>query len=157
MPRKREKSPLREYRLASWRWRRPHHSWQSRERGPREYNAERGSAILEGLVALSISFLLLALLTQLAFGLMTRNQVKAATDAAARDLAALDASQAEAHSELIQFIAEAVPGSSNPSVQIGGDSEQVTVEVDFDWDAPGPRWTTVHFSVRSAAPRTVAP
>lgn len=121
------------------------------------HRRERGSAILESLVALATAFVFLALLTQLAFGLMTRNQVSAATDAAARDLASLGASQAEARSQLAQFIAEAVPGSSNASIQIGGDSQQVVVDVRFDWDAPGPRWSTVHFALRSVAPRTVAP
>ena len=76
---------------------------------------DRGSAIVEGLAALGVAFLLLALVVQVTFAATARNAAEAAVAASARRVARVDADVGRERAELARVITATVPGARDPA------------------------------------------
>lgn len=116
---------------------------------------ERGSALIEGLVALAVAFLLLTLVVQLAFGLVARNAAQHAVADAARRAA--HQTGAPTAADLEAMLRRAIPGADEIRATIEVEDPSVVATATVGWDPPGPRWVPVSFTVRATAPLVVAP
>ena len=117
--------------------------------GHRLLRLDRGSAVIEGAVALGVAFFLLALIVQVAFLFSARASAQAAVDAFARK-----GSVAESWSPA-EFVAEVdrvLPGADNISVTVERSSAVATATLEFSWDPPGPRLIPVVVKVVGRAP-----
>jgi hypothetical protein len=118
---------------------------------------ESGSAVLEGMAAMAVLFLLLVLIAQAAFLVVARSTGAAATAAAARR-AALP--EAEAGAELDRLTAEvtaAIPGAIDPTASAVVSAESVEITLTFRWAPPGPDLLPITIRSTSRASKVVPP
>ena len=118
---------------------------------------ERGSAILEGAVALAVAFLLLTLLVQVGFVVAARNAAEASVAAAARRAARSGADPALEEAALSDMLRSSLPGIEGLSVDVEAGPEAVEASARFLWQPPGPRWMPLVIHVAAAASRSVPP
>ncbi|MGH8934855.1 MAG: hypothetical protein ACRDXD_01060 [Acidimicrobiia bacterium] len=118
---------------------------------------ERGSAILEGAVALAVAFLLLTLLIQVGFAVAARNAAEASVAAAARRAARPGAHPALEEAALSELLRSSLPGIEGLSVDVRVSPQTVEASASFLWQPPGPRWIPLAIRVAAVAPRSVPP
>ena len=127
------------------------------EPADRVLRIERGSAIIEGLAALGIAFLLLALVIQATFAATARNAAEAAVAASARRAARPGVDLAQEQASLAAVIAATVPGARAAQVSVGRNATTATATARFRWDPPGPGWLPLTIRVRASNPAVVPP
>ena len=110
---------------------------------------DRGSAVVEGMVAMALSFLLLALLVQVAVLVGARASAQAAVDGFARRAAAVEALGDD---HLREQLARSLPGADGLEAAVIRGSEMVVAEATFVFDPPGPRLLPITVVVRGVAP-----
>ena len=118
---------------------------------------DRGSAIIEGTVALAVAFLLLTLVVQVAFVIAARNAAESAVAASARRAARPGADLDAEETSLDAVLAATVPGAHD--IVVGVDVSQTTsvASASFEWDPPGPDWLPIIIRVESAVPVLTPP
>ena len=128
-----------------------------RRSADRVLRVERGSAIVEGIAALGIAFLLLALVVQVAFAATARNAAEAAVAASARRAARTAVDIGHERAALAQILAQTVPGARDPEVGLARDETAATATARFRWDPPGPAWLPITIRVAASAPLVTPP
>lgn len=120
--------------------------------------SDDGSAVIEGVAAITIGFLLLAVVVQVSLALVARASAQGIVDAAARHAARPGVDVADVATQVVTRIGAGVPNASGvaATVTAGGDDE-VQVTARFDWTPPGPFLGSVGIAVGAAAPRLVPP
>ena len=128
----------------------------SHVRDSRLRTTDAGSALLEGVAALAVAFLLLALIVQVAFVVVARNAAEAAVAASARRAARPGTDLGQEQASLAAVLAATVPGAHDLRVAVTSDGEQGRAEARFAWDPPGPDWLPIRIAVDAEVP-VVAP
>jgi hypothetical protein len=118
---------------------------------------ERGSAIIEGAVAVGLSFLLLAVVVQVAFAATARNTAEAAVAASARRAARPGWSLESERAALARIIERTVPGAAAVSVSLARTDDRAVARVAFRWRGPGPSFVPLRIAVESSALLVVPP
>lgn len=118
--------------------------------------AQAGSTTVEGIAAMSIFFVLLALIVQIGFAVTARSMVAASVDGAARraitsddDRALLDRLEAE--------VQRSVPGVEVADVSVERADNGVTVSVRYRWMPPGPDLLPIDVTVERYRKLVVPP
>ncbi|GMQ98202.1 MAG: hypothetical protein BMS9Abin17_0708 [Acidimicrobiia bacterium] len=118
---------------------------------------DRGSTTIEGIVAMGVFFLLIALVVQLGFLVIARTAVGASLDAAARRSAALDADPATQRDRIVSEIAAVAPGVDVIETSVVRSANVVTVTAVIDWTPPGPDLLPVRLSISRSHALVVPP
>lgn len=114
---------------------------------------DRGSAIIEGAVALGIAFILFGVVIQVALLVSARSTAQAAVDAYARRAAVSGTSTPD---PLAAEIARVLPGAHEVEVTLSRSDALVSAALEFSWNPPGPRLVPISIRVEGSAP-VVAP
>ncbi|MEA3502249.1 MAG: hypothetical protein U9R47_05690 [Actinomycetota bacterium] len=113
--------------------------------------------IVESLAATAVIFLLIVIVTQVAFIVVARDTAQTAVAAAARRAGRpgsnLDVETVRLESELARI----VPGASNVNAFIESDGAGVTARADIRWLPPGPDLIPITLHAASTAPIVVPP
>lgn len=125
------------------------------QRDKRLLRLERGSALIEGTVALAIAFLLLALVVHVGLLVTARSTAESAVGSMARRAARPEASVGEA--ELIDLIESSVLGSTDVSATVDTDETRSIAVASFLWNPPGPSFGSIRITVRASEPVVVPP
>ena len=118
---------------------------------------DRGSTTIEGIVAMGVFFLLIALVVQLGFLVIARTAVGASLDAAARRSAVVDADPATQHQRILREIAAIAPGVDVVETTVVRTATFVTVTAVIDWTPPGPDLLPVRLSISRSHALVVPP
>lgn len=116
-----------------------------------------GSTTIEGIVAMGVFFLLIALVVQLGFLVIARTAVSASLEGAARRSALPGVDVASQNQRLIAEIDAVAPGVRVVDTAVERTAEQVTVRATVDWIPPGPDLVPVRFSLARTHALTVPP
>lgn len=114
---------------------------------------DRGSAIIEGAVALGIAFILFGVVVQVALLVAARSTAQAAVDGFARRAAVSATSTSD---DFLEEIGRSLPGAHDVEVTLNRSGAIVRAILEFSWDPPGPRLVPVSVRVVGWAP-VVAP
>lgn len=120
-------------------------------------DADRGSYVIEGIVAIGVFFLLLMLIVQVGFLILARSATATSVEAALRSgavgLVSVDAVQ----SGLERDLAALVPGAVDVIVVVTENDETLSAIVRFRWVPPGPDFIPVTVQVERSVARVVPP
>jgi hypothetical protein len=116
-----------------------------------------GSATLEGIVAMGVFFLLIAVIVQLGFLVIARSAVAASMEAAARRAALPDSSVPDEEARLGSEILAVVPGIDVLDTSIERSERNVTVRASFEWTPPGPDLIPIQFTLERSHASVVPP
>ena len=106
-----------------------------------------GSMTLEGIVAMGVFFLLIAVVVQLGFLVMARSAISASMEATAGRASLPDGDTRAEESRLGTEIHAGVPGIEVIATDVDRSAEEVTVRATFDWTPPGPDLIPVRFTL----------
>lgn len=126
-----------------------------RQRDQRLLRLERGSALIEGTVALAIAFLLLALVVHVGLFVTARSTAESAVGSMARRAARPGATVAGG--DLVDLIESSVIGSTDVSASVSADQHRALAVASFVWNPPGPSFGTIRMTVRASEPVIVPP
>jgi hypothetical protein len=118
---------------------------------------EAGSAIIEGVAAIAVAFMLLTLVVQVATAVTARSIAAATVAASARRAALPEADLAQERERLERLITETVPGAHRIRTSVQYHSTFVRARATFRWIPPGPDLKSFVMRVHSDAPFVVAP
>lgn len=118
---------------------------------------ESGSTTIEGIVAMAVFFLLVAVVVQLGFLVIARTAVGASLDAAARRSAAVDTDTPAQRDRMLREITAVAPGIDVLETKVVRSSTEVTVTAVFDWTPPGPDLLPVRVSISRSHAVVVPP
>ena len=99
---------------------------------------DEGSTIVESLVATGIIFLLIAIVTQVAFVVVARDTAQTAVAAAARRAGRPGADLTVERSRLADELGRVVPGATEVAADIESGDGAVTARASIQWSPPGP-------------------
>jgi Flp pilus assembly protein TadG len=116
-----------------------------------------GSTTLEGIVAMGVFFLLIAVVVQLGFLVIARSAVSASMEAAARRAAIPESDVPAERARLGKEIQTVVPGIKIVDTSIKRSFEDVTVRATFEWTPPGPDLIPIQFTLERAHANVVPP
>jgi hypothetical protein len=116
-----------------------------------------GSTTLEGIVAMGVFFLLIAVIVQLGFLVIARSAVSASMEAAARRAAVPDSDVFAEESRLGAEIRVVVPGIEILGTSIVRSTQDVTVRATFEWTPPGPDLIPIQFTLERSHATVVPP
>ena len=108
--------------------------------------------MIEGIAAMAIVFLLLAMVVQTAFLVVARNAAESAVGATARRAARPAADLAAAEANLREVIGATVPGAQDVLVRTERTESTAEVMAEFTWDPPGPVLRSLRIRVRASQP-----
>ncbi len=108
-----------------------------------------GSALVEGMAAMLVVFVLLVLIVQVAFVVVAHDVAATAVAAAARRAARAGADPAAAEDRLAAEIASALPGAEDVTASVTVDTTSAEAVAWFSWRGPGPDVVPVRIVVRS--------
>jgi hypothetical protein len=128
-----------------------------RRQPDRDLLLESGSAVVEGVVAIAVVFLLFSVLAQAAIGLVAHRVAQSVVDAAARRIALDPGSVGSERGRLTQEVTELVPGVGSIEVEVETGSRFATALARFEFTPPGPMLHPIDMEVRSDVPIVVAP
>jgi hypothetical protein len=118
---------------------------------------ERGSAVIEGVVAMAIAFLLLTLMVQGGALLAAREAAQSAVAATARRAARPGADLVSECDRLQRLVAATVPGAGGITVSVERLPTAAEATAAFRWTPPGPDWAPVTVSVDARAALVIPP
>ena len=116
-----------------------------------------GSTTLEGIVAMGVFFLLIAVVVQLGFLVIARSAVSASMEAAARRAAVPESDTSDERARLRTEIQAVVPGIKIVDTSIKRSLEDVTVRATFEWTPPGPNLIPIQFTLERSHASVVPP
>ncbi len=118
---------------------------------------DAGSAIVEGIAAVAVVFMLFAVLVQAATALVAHQTAEAAVDAAARRTAMRPGRQETGAARLLAELEATVPGARNIEAGVRSDRRIAHAWARFDFVPPGPMFRPFTFAVEAEVPVVVAP
>ena len=127
-----------------------------RRSADRDVLLEAGSAILEGIAAIAIVFILFTVMAQVATALIAHRTAQGAVAAAASETA-LGTPAGEARDRLASDIASTVPGAADIEVSVWRGTRLARAEARFRFIPPGPLLRGLDMEVAADAPLVVAP
>ena len=116
-----------------------------------------GSATLEGLAAIAIGFVLLALMVQVVALVATRHRAVGIAHAAAAEASMPDAETAGIARATVDRVERLIPGASRVQANVIQNAREVAVRIRFRWIPPGPAWVPVWVGATATATRVVPP
>jgi len=118
---------------------------------------ERASYTIEGIVAIGIFFLLLALIVQISFLILARSAAATSIEASLRRAVVSDVDDVTMASRIERDVAAVVPGAQDVAVDVTRVEDAVTAVVTFRWVPPGPDFVPVTVSIERSFVRVVPP
>lgn len=109
------------------------------------------------MAGLTVAFLLLALIVQVAGAATARHAAEAAVNAGARRAARAGADPGAEESRLAADLTAVLPGVRDLQVEVGLAGEEAVATARFRWLPPGPDWVPINIAVQAAFPRVVPP
>ncbi len=113
--------------------------------------------IVESLAATAVIFLLIVIITQVAFVVVARDTAQTAVAAAARRAGRPGSDLGIEVSRLKDELARIVPGASDVNAFIESDGVGVTARAAIRWLPPGPNLIPITLHAASTAPIVVPP
>ena len=120
-------------------------------------NEQRGSTTIEGIVAMGVFFLLIALVVQLGFLVIARSAVGASLDASVRRLSEAEADTTVERDRLVYEIGAVAPGMTVLSVDLARSSAAITITAVVEWIPPGPDLLPVRLAITRSHALVVPP
>jgi len=118
---------------------------------------DRGSTIVESLVATAVVFLLIAIVTQVAFVVVARETAQTAVTAAARRAGRPGADLGVERARLAEELTRVVPGAAAVTTSLGVEATAVTASASIQWSPPGPDLIPITLHATATAPIVVPP
>ena len=118
---------------------------------------DRGSTIVESLVATGIIFLLIAVVTQVAFVVVARDTAQTAVTAAARRAGRPGADLTLERSRLADELSRVVPGATAVAADLESDDGAVTARAAIQWSPPGPDLVPITLHAEATSLMVVPP
>ncbi len=116
-----------------------------------------GSAIVDGVAALGVAFLLLVLLLQIGVAMAARESAQAAVAGAARTAARPGADLDDIDRSLTALLGRTVPGARDIAAQVRHRDEQAVAVAQIRVTPPGPDWMPIVIRVSARAALVVPP
>jgi hypothetical protein len=116
-----------------------------------------GSTIVESLIATALVFLLIAIVTQVAFVVVARDTAQAAVTAAARRAGRPGADLEVVRARLTNELIRVVPGAVEVVTSLNADETAVTARASIQWSPPGPDLIPITLHTAATAPMVVPP
>lgn len=113
--------------------------------------------IIESLVATAIIFLLIVIITQVAFVVVAQNTARTAVSAAARRAGRPGSEAAVEQQRLTEELTRIVPGASDVAAFIEYHETGVAARAVIRWVPPGPDLVPITLRVDAVAPLVVPP
>ncbi|MGB5564757.1 MAG: hypothetical protein WBN93_00335, partial [Acidimicrobiia bacterium] len=117
----------------------------------------RGSTVVESLVATAVVFLLIAIVTQVAFVVVARDTAQTAVTAAARRSGRPGADLTVERVRLAEELTRVVPGAVGVTTSLDSDATAVTASASIQWSPPGPDLIPITLKATATAPMVVPP
>ena len=117
----------------------------------------RGSTIVESLVATAVVFLLIAIVTQVAFVVIARDAAQTAVAAAARRAGRPGADLGVERARLTEELARVVPGAIGVTASLDAEAAAVTARASIECSPPGPDLIPITLRAAATAPMVVPP
>lgn len=115
-----------------------------------------GSAVLEGIAAVAVVFLLFTVLVQAATALVAHQAAEAAVAGAARRTALGSGVEID-EQRLLETLEATVPGGHNIEAGVASDGRVARAWARFDFQPPGPILRSFRFAVEAEVPVVVVP
>lgn len=112
---------------------------------------------MESLVATAVVFLLIAIVTQVAFVVVARDTAQTAVTAAARRAGRPDADLGVERARLAEELARVVPGAAEVTTSLEAKATAVTASASIQWSPPGPDLIPITLHATATAPMVVPP
>ena len=116
--------------------------------------AETGSAVVEGIAAVAIAFILFTVVAQLSIALLAHQVAEAAVASAARQASLRPGFSEE---QLMADLRATVPGAGRIQAGLVADAQLSRAWATFEFLPPGPMFRSFEFSVEAEVPVVVAP
>ncbi|HZJ49015.1 MAG TPA: hypothetical protein VFD97_08300 [Acidimicrobiia bacterium] len=113
--------------------------------------------IIETLAATAIVFLLIVVITQVAFVVVAHDTARTAVAAAARRAGRPGSDAAVEQQRLAEELTRVVPGASAVNAVIEFDEDGVSARAAIRWTPPGPDLIPITLRVEATAPLVVPP
>jgi hypothetical protein len=118
---------------------------------------DAGSATIEGLVAMAVFFLLMVLIAQIGFLLLTHSTLSAAVESAARRGAADPDAVLSIEDGLRVDLESTIPGASIEAVSVARQGDRVVAMAGIRWTPPGPDLIPIRMRVMKERVAMVPP
>jgi hypothetical protein len=112
---------------------------------------------VESLVATAVVFLLIAIVTQVAFVVVARDTAQTAVTAAARRSGRPGADLTVERVRLAEELTRVVPGAVGVTTSLDSDATAVTASASIQWSPPGPDLIPITLKATATAPMVVPP
>ncbi len=112
---------------------------------------------MESLVATAVIFLLIAIITQVAFVVVARDTAQTAVAAAARRAGRPGADLTAERSRLAAELARVVPGATGVTTALELDERAVTARASIQWSPPGPDLIPITLHAEATSLVVIAP
>ena len=113
--------------------------------------------MVEGMAAMAVLFLLLAVVVQAGFLVVARDAAQTAAAASARRGALEDAVPGTESERLRSEVEATIPGARDVEAAVDVHGIEVVAETAFTWLPPGPDLMTIRLRVRAVVPRVTPP
>jgi len=113
--------------------------------------------IIESLVATAVVFLLIVIITQVAFVVVAQSTARTAVSAAARRAGRPGSASAVEQQRLAEELGSVVPGASDIVATVEYDEAGVAASAVIRWVPPGPDLIPITLRVTAHAPLVVPP
>jgi len=115
---------------------------------------ETGSAVVEGIAAIAIVFILFTVVAQLSIALLAHQAAEAAVASAARQATLRPGFSQE---QLLADLRATVPGAGQIEAGLAADGQLSRAWAKFEFRPPGPMFRSFEFAVEAEVPLVVAP
>ncbi|MEN8113628.1 MAG: hypothetical protein ABFS21_04520 [Actinomycetota bacterium] len=113
--------------------------------------------VIESLAATAVVFLLIVIVTQVAFAVVARDTTEAAVSAAARRAGRPGADLNVERARLTEELSRVVAGATDVTAVVESDGSRVSVRAGLRWMPPGPDLVPITIRASSSAPVVVPP
>ncbi len=119
--------------------------------------SQRGTTTIEGIVAMGVFFVLIALVVQLGFLVIARSAVGVSLDASVRRAAEAGTDAAAQRERLVSEISAVAPGVTVIQLDFARSSAAVTITAVVEWVPPGPDLVPVRLAITRSHALVVPP
>lgn len=116
-----------------------------------------GSYTIEGIVAIGVFYVLLALIVQIGFLVLARGAAATSVEASLRSAVVADLDIGTLAYRIERDVTSVVPGAQEIEVEVTHGAEAVRAVVRFRWVPPGPDLVPVTVSIERSVARVVPP
>jgi len=116
-----------------------------------------GSYTIEGIVAIGVFFVLLALIVQIGFLVLARSVAATSAEAGLRKGVIADLDIETVRLGLVRDLSAVIPGAQDISVVVTDEAAVLRAVVSFRWVPPGPDFVPVTVLIERTAVRVVPP